>query len=676
MSSRYRTVASFATNAAQATKAVVATTAMAAVTFALGCDGTAFELDGAPADEDVAGVSAAVSPPSDPRFKEQWALRNTGQTVQINPNRGDITVEKGIDINILKAWDVTQGSPSVVVAIIEQLDIDVTHPDLAGNLFINPGEAGARANNGIDDDHNGYIDDVSGVDFIDRNGFNEPAEHPTHVGGIIAARIGNGQGISGVAPRVKLLPLRALANTAAMVEAINYAKRMGAKVVNVSQGGIEDEGYKRQDVFNAIRDSGMLFTCSAGNLTCLNGRCRGNTDLNYPSSFTVELGNVLSVANIDGTGELAPGSFYGEGNVDIAAPGTGILSTVPGPDYSFDIGTSMAAPHVAGVAALIASANPGMTAVQIADRILKTGMKMLSLNRLVRTSSMVDARAALTDVGPINLTASSIPGRITLTWNAQPGAVRYQVERDGTQVDNVSTTFVHSNLAVDSMHLYRVRAVIGTNFGPFSHRVAKRASQDPVAQPFFLQSPHPYPPDESLDFEASWPNAKRVRVHFSRVVTVPPDDTLEWEVANYDDSSLVSYTGNYPNGFWGNWIRGRFRFSLVSDAALNAFGFTIDRIEFVATIPDAPSPPFFFEAGPGFVNFGIGCTPGSNFTNVYRSTAAFGGYVRLATVDVNVGDYTDTTVTPGRTFYYRLSCSNDFGESPQSDFLKVLVPTQ
>jgi hypothetical protein len=614
-------------------------------------------------------IRAALSPPNDPLFNQQWALRNTGQTVPILRDSFNLTGIPGIDINLLRAWDVTQGSPTVVVAVLEQLDTDVTHPDLRNNLFVNPGEAGPLANNGIDDDHNGYVDDVSGVDFVDRDGFNGPfdvfnGDHANHMAGIIAAQAGNGQGISGVAPKVRFLPLRARADGPSIIEAIQYARSMGAKIANVSQGGLDSAGYNLPAVRSAMAGSGMLFVCSSGN------RYAGAL-LNFPSSYDIP--NIISVANIDGRGDLANSSQYGETNVDIAAPGRGILSTLALGGYGFLDGTSESAAHVTGVAALILSKFPSLGSTQIADRIFRTGMKMTDLRRITRTAAMMDARAALEDVAPITLNATSERGRITLTWNAQAGAQRYQVERDGTMVDNgLSRTFLHANLAPDSVHFYRVRAVFAGSGGPWSHRWMKRATPEPVVISRVFESEHPY--DNGL-FETqtvTWPNTKRLRAHFQRVDTLP-GDSVHFEVFDYDEQHIAEYSGSFPNGFWTQWFAGSLNVTLQTDDAGTAFGYRIDRLEVVMDIPDAPQAPFLNEVVPGRISIIVQCTAGSSTANIYRSTAANGGYVRLATLPATENFFDDTAVTAGRAFYYRVSCSNDLGESPRSSFLRVVA---
>ena len=254
----------------------------------------------------------------EPRFSELWGLHNTGQTIQGSVGVADV------DVNGLEASAVTQGDPNLVVAVIDS-GVDFSHPDLAGRAWTNPGEV---PNNNLDDDNNGYIDDVNGWDFFhgDKT-VHDPTEdrHGTHVSGTIAASI-DGQGVVGVAPKVKIMALKFMGPeggyTSDAILAIQYAKAEGAKISNNSWGGGPYDPID-QALYDAINNSGSLFVAAAGN----NG---SNNDAYpvYPASY--DLPNILSVAAVDNQGKLASFSNYGASTVDIAAPGVGILSSVPG----------------------------------------------------------------------------------------------------------------------------------------------------------------------------------------------------------------------------------------------------------------------------------------------------------------------------------------------------------
>lgn len=522
-------------------------------------------------------LQRAVSSPNDPDFNKQWSANNTGQPALIDVDDAESqNGHRSVDLRLLRAWDTTQGSSNVIVAVVEQFDADLSHPDLVGTRWVNTAEI---PNNGIDDDHNGYRDDIFGYDFTDNEGnvsddLEEESGHATHISGIVGAKKGNALGISGVAPGARVMHLRASANNAAaMIKAINYAKSKGAKIVNLSQGG--GPAYNVPAVRDKIAaESAILFVCSAGNGAVSN--------FNYPSSYPSA--NILAVASIDNLGVSGRSSNFGEQHVDIAAPGVGVYSTLPGGGYGWKNGTSQAAANVSGVAALLLSSEPALKPTQIITRLKGTGMRVTLLDKLMQTPAIVDAEAALATTLNVNLTAISAPGRITLTWNAVAGATRYQVERDGTLVDNQqSRTFVHANLAVDSRHVYRVRAQVNGAYGKWTYRVLKAASNEPVVET--LQSPVQPPRDSSgkylpnleETYSVGKANSKLVRLHFTRIALSDFDYvSLNFGPSYFNDDALV------PGGFWTQWFEGpSVTVSFTSDASGSDFGFKIDQIEYV-----------------------------------------------------------------------------------------------
>ncbi|WP_437970418.1 S8 family serine peptidase [Sorangium sp. So ce260] len=591
---------------------------------------------------DLATASSALTP-TDPHFPKQWSLYNQGQTVPIEDIGGgtiDVVAAPGVDINARAAWDISQGSTSVIVGIIDPGDTDLTHPDLINNIY--------------------PCAHSTGCDFIDGDGMNMPVAHGTHIAGIIAARISNSQGITGVAPKVKILPMRASADDTSMIDAINYAVSAGVKIINVSQGG---EDFYNEDVRTAIANSGILFVFSAGN--------DATARYNYPSAY--DLPNVISVANVDPTGELAPMSNYGEAYVHIGAPGKGIYSTLPGNQYGYSDGTSMAAPQVAGVAALLRSKYSSLTITQIRERILRTGMKLTGLSGFVQTGAMLDAYAALKDVGPVKPVASSVPGTVTLQWPAVPGATKYDVQVNGsvTNVGNV-LSYVHGGLATGSTHIYRVRATVSGSNTEWSYRVLKKAVQDPTQEAYVLESSHPYHSEEEFSGYVTKRNAKLLRVHFSKLELASGVD-LQYVVNDGDDTYL---SGSYPTGFWTDWKPGEFYFYVDEDVSASTYGFKIDKIEYLTGIPDQPSAPDYisWDVLPGTISLGVYCTPGSIDANIFRATSPGGTYTHIGTMPEDQWRYDDTSVTSGLTYYYKVSCSNDLGVSPQSDFLSVVAP--
>ncbi len=261
--------------------------------------------------------------PNDSSFSSLWGLHNTGQTVN------GVIGTPDADIDAPEAWDVTQGSTAVTVGVADT-GIAYNHPDLAANIWANPGESGAgKETNGVDDDGNGRVDDFRGYDFV--SGDNDPMDdngHGSHVAGTIGAVGNNGTGITGVNWRVRLAPLRicspdpfVLCTSAAQANAFAYAGQKGMKVVNASISGPASA----QIVANAIAGApGTLFVVAAGNENNNN-----DTNPQYPCGYSSS--NIVCVAASDEDDNRATFSNYGASAVDLAAPGTGILSTYPFP---------------------------------------------------------------------------------------------------------------------------------------------------------------------------------------------------------------------------------------------------------------------------------------------------------------------------------------------------------
>ncbi len=287
---------------------------------------------------------AAQTSATDPRAAEQWPLQ------------GDAPM--GIDT----AWRQTTGA-DVTVAIIDS-GIDLGHPDLAPNLWTNPGEV---PGNGVDDDGNGYVDDVHGYDFVEGDGNPQDANgHGTHVAGIVGARGGNGIGGAGVAWQARLMAVRVLddqarGTTAAVADGIRYAVDNGARIVNLSLAGPTPT----PDLEDAVRYAqahGVLIVVAVGN----DGADLTNAPT-YPAAYGED--NVLGVAATTRDGGLSGVSDYGPG-ADVAAPGEQILSTGLGGGYEWRTGTSMAAPEVAGALVLLAAARPDLDGNGLRDALL------------------------------------------------------------------------------------------------------------------------------------------------------------------------------------------------------------------------------------------------------------------------------------------------------------------
>ncbi len=316
--------------------------------------------------------------PNDNRFGEQWALNNNGTFFGAIPDA---------DIDAPEAWDITTADTSTIIAIIDT-GIDPDHNDLKSNLYQNPNEI---PDNGIDDDNNGFEDDISGWNFVDFSSGNNPYDddgHGTHVSGIAAATGNNNTGIIGVAPNARILPLKALDAEGSgfvtdIADAIDYAIDIKATVVNMSLSG-PDPSRLTRNAITRMEQAGILLTASAGNDGADNAIFP-----NYPADY--ENPNIISVASTDWDDQLSEFSSFNAVSVDVAAPGGLILSTVPGNNYESLDGTSMSAPHVAGLVALIKSINPQFDSNQIKQTILDTTDPSATLSDKILTGGRINA---------------------------------------------------------------------------------------------------------------------------------------------------------------------------------------------------------------------------------------------------------------------------------------------
>ena len=302
--------------------------------------------------------------------------------ISLKPNDTSIDsiwgLKTDVGIDAEKAWDFVTGSSEVVVGVVDT-GIDFNHTDLKDNIWTNPGEI---PDNGIDDDQNGYIDDVHGANFIDPTV--SPLDdngHGTHVSGTIGGVGNNGFGISGVSWKVKLMALKFLdsngsGSLAGAIEALNYARMMKLRGTNIyitnnSWGG---SGYSKalEDAISKLGSAGIIAVVAAGNESNDN-----DSNPQYPASFN--LSNIISVAALDKSGSLAYFSNFGNKSVQIAAPGDRIYSTWPNNSYQVLSGTSMATPYVAGALALVYSDNKNLTPQNAISLILNHSRKRDSL---------------------------------------------------------------------------------------------------------------------------------------------------------------------------------------------------------------------------------------------------------------------------------------------------------
>ncbi|MDH4240459.1 MAG: S8 family serine peptidase, partial [Phycisphaerae bacterium] len=328
--------------------------------------------------------------PNDPMFDQLWNMHNTGQT----GGTADA------DIDAPEAWDMTaRGGSEVIVAVIDT-GVDYTHPDLAANMWVNQAEF--TGTSGVDDDGNGYIDDIYGYDFayFDADPIDD-AGHGTHVSGTIGAVGNNGVGVAGVCWNVKIMAVRFLnasgsGYTSNAVSCVQYATLMGAKIMSNSWGG-GAYSIALEDAIRAAGNAGMLFVASAGN------GWGNNNDVytHYPSGY--ELDNVIAVLSTDYHDELSAHSSYGLTSVDLGAPGgdsdNKILSCFIGGGYYLMYGTSMAAPHVSGACACVWAASPGLSHIEVKDLIMRTVDPLPALNGSCVSGGRLNVQKALLETG-------------------------------------------------------------------------------------------------------------------------------------------------------------------------------------------------------------------------------------------------------------------------------------
>lgn len=405
--------------------------------------------------------------PNDPLYSDQYALKGT----------------HGIRAPL--AWNITRGTRAKLVAVIDS-GIDFTHEDLQDNIWSNPGEIAA---NGLDDDSNGYVDDISGYDFGSDEGDSDPTDengHGTHVSGIIAATGNNGIGVTGVAWNTAVVPVKCLDDTGSgfisyLVNALDYVSTLKDQgypiaVVNMSLGTDESSAALTRAVRRAA-SRGIVLVAAAGNSYGQNN----DRIPSYPAN--TESPNVISVAATNSAGALANYSNFGPKTVDLAAPGSDILSTSPalvtGAAYEYLDGTSMASPVVAGVAALIASANPSAKPELIRDIILSTVKPLRSVKDKVVSGGLVDAYSAVkvavasvkryTVSGTVKRRTKGV-GNVNIALSLATGP-RYRK----TVVTSSTGRFTFRNVPAGTYTLKAARS--GITFATSSQRVVVTASK-------------------------------------------------------------------------------------------------------------------------------------------------------------------------------------------------------
>ncbi|MEW7278917.1 S8 family serine peptidase [Aquimarina sp. 2201CG1-2-11] len=429
-----------------------------------------------------------IGTPNDPRYRDQWHYNNTGQSPD---------AISGNDINLEKAWEIETGDKSVIVAI-EDTGFDVNHPDLKGNLWVNEGEI---PGNGIDDDNNGYVDDVHGYNFADDTGTISAGSHGTHVAGTVAAETNNGVGVAGVAggsgsdDGVRLMATSIFGlDIKGAAEAFIYAADNGAVISQNSWGyGVITATIKEAD--KAAID--YFIANAGGNNSPMNGGivifAAGNNGIEgnfFPGRYEP----ILSVASLANSGKKASYSNYGTW-IDVAAPGgdqntsgttAGVLSTIPG-GYGYQQGTSMACPHVSGVAALVASRYKGKLSATELKQIIETNtdpvdnINMSYAGKLgsgrinaLKALQAGDASVAI----PKGLSVSTIGATsVQLNWNKVNNALRYTIRYKTTngnwiEQNTSNTTIKLEGLQKSSNYEIQLRAESLTKMSSYTSSVS------------------------------------------------------------------------------------------------------------------------------------------------------------------------------------------------------------
>jgi len=558
-----------------------------------------------------------------------------------------------------EAWAAGHtGSSTVVVGVIDQ-GIQITHPDLAANIWTNPGETGTdgsgnnKSTNGLDDDANGYVDDVNGWDFFnnDKTVYDAGGDsHGTHVAGTIGGVGNNGAGVAGVNWSVKIIPAKFLGpsggSSADAIEALDYLvdlkNRYGLKLVatNNSWGGGSYSQFLHAAIIRAAKKE-ILFIAAAGNAGSNNDATPA-----YPANFntTIAAGAetaasydaVISVAAINSAGSLAGFSNYGASTVDLGAPGVDINSTFPG-GYGSASGTSMAAPHVTGAAALFAADNPAATGAQIRTAILGNTVPSAALTGKSVTGGRLSVGGAFFGSPP-----------------PPPGSV-LRINCGGGQYVSADLGTFQADAYYSGGDIYEYGGSVGATNDPALYTNVRwgntfgynlpAASGSYTLKLHFMEGYHSSPGQRVFN----------VAVNGSNVLT-------NFDIVAQAGGGRVALVKSFPVTTAGNVA---LTFQSVAGSPI------VSAIELIGSGgggQNPPSPPgnLTATAGTGQVDLTWGAGTGAFSYNVKRGSAPGGPYGTIA-AGVTTTSYTDTTVTNGTTYYYVVTSVNQVAESGPSN---------
>jgi subtilisin family serine protease len=432
----------------------------------------------------------------------RYAQPNHRYQLALTPNDPDFSLLWGMaKIDAPGAWDTRTDSSAVTVAVVDS-GIDYTHPELQANIWQNDDPV-----DGVDNDANGRVDDLRGWDF--GSGDNNPLDpdgHGTHVAGTVGARGNNAAGVTGVNWQVKLMPLKVSDEfegiwESAIIQAFQYACANGAKVVNGSFGGY---GTFPQGMFDAINACpGALFVFAAGNEN-------NNNDVSPAWPCSLGSANIVCVAATTAADDRASFSNFGLNNVDIAAPGMSILSTVPGNGYASWDGTSMAAPHVAGAAALVFAEHPGLTSTELRRSLLLSADPKPQLTGLVAAGARLNVRRALIQEVTLPTVSAQSTSSTLNSWSNVNSATATWTATDASGIDGYSYAWspdaafspdeikdVEENVATasttlpDGQHWFHIRARDGVgNWSDAAHLGPFRVDTFPSTRPTLSSPSH------------------------------------------------------------------------------------------------------------------------------------------------------------------------------------------
>lgn len=382
--------------------------------------------------------------PNDPDFEKNWGIQNVGQKDDAG-NLGKV----GSDLHVLPLWQQgIRGLRKVVVGIIDT-GMDWNHPDLKDNLYTNSGEI---EGDGIDNDGNGLIDDIHGWNFGDNNNKSQDDQgHGTHCAGIIGGVGNNGIGVAGVNWEVSMMPIKFLNSEGhgtlqAAVDAIRYGIKMKIPVLSNSWGG-RTGGDALLNVIQEAKDAGITFIAAAGN-----NHADNSQSPTYPASYPVD--NIISVAATDNQDHLGNFSNFGKTTVHVAAPGVKIYSTFKDGGYKVLSGTSMAAPHVSGVVALLLSASPDLNYTEIKKRLIETSDPIPGLRSRVIAEGRVNAYNAFYGIIPAN------PKPDPTAWVSEP----LHLESEHPYPNKVSQVFEVSHPGAQFIRIHFSQFEMESNF--------------------------------------------------------------------------------------------------------------------------------------------------------------------------------------------------------------------